>query len=84
MPQDAEAMPLVDGIAIPGHVREVRSPIDGDGARHWSPRATKRSWRSAMAAAAAGFAAWDATPVEARAAALMRAGDAAGEEPRAA
>ena len=31
----------------------------------------------------AGFAAWDATPVEARAAALTRAGDAAREEPRA-
>ena len=31
---------------------------------------------SAMAAATAGFPSWDATPREARAAALMRAGDA--------
>ena len=74
-PENAEAVPLVDGIAISGHVREVRSPIDGAviGAVAEGDAAIVTT---AMTAAAAGFAAWDATPLEARSAALTRAGDA--------
>jgi RHH-type transcriptional regulator, proline utilization regulon repressor / proline dehydrogenase / delta 1-pyrroline-5-carboxylate dehydrogenase len=75
VPHDAEAMPLVDGIAIPGHAREVRSPIDGTVLGRVT-EGDEAIVTSAMTAAAAGFAAWDATGVDARAAALMRAGDA--------
>ena len=62
--EPAEATPLVDGIAIPGRKRESHSPIDGTVARHRAAKATRRSSTAAMTAAAAGFAAWDATPVE--------------------
>jgi RHH-type transcriptional regulator, proline utilization regulon repressor / proline dehydrogenase / delta 1-pyrroline-5-carboxylate dehydrogenase len=74
-PKSSEAAPLIDGVALPGRRRAVASPIDGveigaviegDGA----------IVIAAMAAAAAGFSGWNATPAEARAAALMRAGDA--------
>ncbi len=74
-PRDAEATPLVDGIAIPGRIREVRSPIDGV-VLGTVTEGDEAIVTSAMTAAAAGFAAWDTTAVEARAAALMRAGDA--------
>ncbi len=68
------AAPLIDGIALPGIERIVTSPIDG------SPVGTVREADAAlvgaaMAAAAAGFPAWAATPVEERAAALERAAD---------
>ena len=68
------AAPLIDGIALPGIERPVFSPIDG------SPigtvgEADAAIVSSAMAAAAAGFAAWAATPLMARAAALDRASD---------
>jgi len=68
------AAPLVDGIALPGIERPVRSPIDG------APLGTVREAdaaivSAAMAAAAAGFAAWAATPLVERAAALDRAAD---------
>jgi len=70
----ASAAPLVDGIALPGIERDVTSPIDG------SPVGIVREGdetivRAALAAAAAGFPAWAATPVEDRAAALERAAD---------
>jgi RHH-type transcriptional regulator, proline utilization regulon repressor / proline dehydrogenase / delta 1-pyrroline-5-carboxylate dehydrogenase len=74
-PRDAEATPLVDGIAIPGRTREVRSPIDGV-VLGTVTEGDEAIVTSAMTAAAAGFAAWDTTAVEARATALMRAGDA--------
>jgi RHH-type proline utilization regulon transcriptional repressor/proline dehydrogenase/delta 1-pyrroline-5-carboxylate dehydrogenase len=70
----ARAAPLIDGVAVEGHHRVARSPIDdvpigdvidGDAALV----------SSAMAAAEAGFAAWSATPVTHRALALERAAD---------
>src|SRR4029077_13762009 len=70
-----EAAPLVDGVALDGHRREVISPIDGatlgDVTEGDAALAT-----AAMSAAQAGFAGWAATPVERRAAALERAADA--------
>src|SRR5262249_5093913 len=72
--KNPQAAPLVDGDALGGRRRAVVSPIDGE------PVGTVTEGDdaiviSAMAAAAAGFPAWDATPVETRAIALMRAGD---------
>ncbi len=68
----AQAAPLVDGVALPGVARELRSPIDG------SPTGTvyeadEAIARAAVAAAEAGFAAWSARPVAERAAILERA-----------
>jgi RHH-type proline utilization regulon transcriptional repressor/proline dehydrogenase/delta 1-pyrroline-5-carboxylate dehydrogenase len=68
------AGPLVDGVAIAGRSRAVVSPVDGTRVGTVA-EGDEAIVISAMAAAAAGFAAWNATPREARAAALMRAGD---------
>ena len=73
-PQAPEAAPLVDGLALAGRRRPVVSPIDGDTVGTVT-EGDEALVIAAMAAAAAGFAAWDATPCEKRAAALMRAGD---------
>ncbi len=67
-----EAAPLIDGIALPGVARMVTSPIDG------RPIGVVREGdevivRAAMAAAAAGFPSWAATPYGERAAVLERA-----------
>jgi RHH-type transcriptional regulator, proline utilization regulon repressor / proline dehydrogenase / delta 1-pyrroline-5-carboxylate dehydrogenase len=69
-----QAAPIVDGVARTGTSRAVMSPIDG------APigqviEADAATLPAAMAAAAAGFPAWAATPVEVRAAALDRAAD---------
>ncbi|MEZ5788695.1 MAG: bifunctional proline dehydrogenase/L-glutamate gamma-semialdehyde dehydrogenase PutA [Xanthobacteraceae bacterium] len=69
------AAPLIDGIELPGPERTILSPIDG------APLALVTEGDeaiviAAMMAAQAGFPAWNATPVAARAAALARAGDA--------
>src|SRR6266481_3265262 len=74
MPANAQAKPLIDGVAIAGHVRAVRSPIDG-AAVGMVTEGDEAVVRSAFAAAEAGFPAWNATPVEARAGALERAAD---------
>jgi len=76
----ARAAPLIDGIAVEGRHRTLRSPIDaidsiddvslGDVIEGDAAIVT-----SAMAAAQAGFAAWSATSVAQRAAALERAAD---------
>ena len=68
------AAPLIDDIALPGRERPVISPIDGKaiGTVHEADDAIVIS---AMAAAAAGFLAWAATPVDERAAVLERAAD---------
>jgi RHH-type proline utilization regulon transcriptional repressor/proline dehydrogenase/delta 1-pyrroline-5-carboxylate dehydrogenase len=68
------AAPLIDGIAMPGRERPVISPIDGKtiGAVREADDAIVIS---AVAAAAAGFPAWAATPVDERAAVLERAAD---------
>jgi RHH-type proline utilization regulon transcriptional repressor/proline dehydrogenase/delta 1-pyrroline-5-carboxylate dehydrogenase len=73
-PPDPMAAPLIDGIAVEGHLRSIASPIDGEVIGEVI-EGDEAIVSSAMAAATAGFAAWNATPVEARAAALMRAGD---------
>jgi RHH-type transcriptional regulator, proline utilization regulon repressor / proline dehydrogenase / delta 1-pyrroline-5-carboxylate dehydrogenase len=69
-----DAAPLVDGVALPGIEREVVSPIDGRtlGTVREADEATVTA---AMAAAAAGFPGWEATPREQRAAALDAAAD---------
>ncbi len=74
MPANAQAKPLIDGVAIAGHVRAVRSPIDG-AAVGMVTEGDEAVVRSAFAAAEAGFPACQATPVETRAAALDRAAD---------
>src|ERR1700734_3965640 len=68
------AAPLIDGIALAGRERPLISPIDEKpvGAVREADDAIVIS---AMAAAAAGFPAWAATPVDARAAVLERAAD---------
>jgi RHH-type proline utilization regulon transcriptional repressor/proline dehydrogenase/delta 1-pyrroline-5-carboxylate dehydrogenase len=69
-----KAAPLLDGVALSGIERPVHSPIDGSviGTVYEGDDAIARA---AVAAAAAGFAAWSATPLAERAAALERAGD---------
>jgi RHH-type proline utilization regulon transcriptional repressor/proline dehydrogenase/delta 1-pyrroline-5-carboxylate dehydrogenase len=68
------AAPLIDGIALPGRERPVISPIDGRTIGTVG-EADDAIVISAMAAAAAGFPAWAATPVDERAAVLERAAD---------
>jgi RHH-type proline utilization regulon transcriptional repressor/proline dehydrogenase/delta 1-pyrroline-5-carboxylate dehydrogenase len=68
------AAPLIDGIALPGRERPVISPIDGQ-AVGTVREADDAIVIAAMAAAAAGFPAWTATPVDERAAVLERAAD---------
>jgi RHH-type proline utilization regulon transcriptional repressor/proline dehydrogenase/delta 1-pyrroline-5-carboxylate dehydrogenase len=68
------AAPLIDGIAVRGHERAVHSPIDDE------PIGSVQEGDAAIVAAAlsaaqAGFAAWNATPVDARAAMIDRAAD---------
>jgi len=70
----ADAAPLIDGIAVAGHKRDVVSPID-DAAIGTVQEGDETLVASAMAAAQAGFPAWSTTPVATRAAALERAGD---------
>ena len=72
--EEADATPLIDGVAVAGRRRDVISPIDGAviGAVEEGDAAIVTS---AVAAAQAGYPAWSATLVEARAAALARAGD---------
>ena len=70
----AEAVPLIDGIAVKGRRRDVISPIDGSVAGTVQ-EGDAAIVASAMSAAQAGFAAWNATPVAERAVALERAGD---------
>jgi RHH-type proline utilization regulon transcriptional repressor/proline dehydrogenase/delta 1-pyrroline-5-carboxylate dehydrogenase len=74
VPKDAKAAPLIDGKTVSGATRPVLSPIDrtavGQVTEADAATATK-----AMAAAQAGFTAWNATPVERRAAILERAGE---------
>ena len=73
-PQKTHAQALIDGVAIAGRERPVKSPIDG------KPIGTVQEGdetivASAIAAGCAGFPAWDTTSVADRAIALERAGD---------
>jgi RHH-type proline utilization regulon transcriptional repressor/proline dehydrogenase/delta 1-pyrroline-5-carboxylate dehydrogenase len=70
----AQAAPLIDGVAVSGRVRDARSPIDGLVIGIVS-EGDAAIVHAAMAAASAGFRSWDTTPVEQRAAALDRAAD---------
>jgi RHH-type proline utilization regulon transcriptional repressor/proline dehydrogenase/delta 1-pyrroline-5-carboxylate dehydrogenase len=69
-----EAAPLIDGVAVNGRTRDVVSPIDGKvvGSVQEGDEAIVAA---AIAAAAAGFVSWNAAGADARAAALIRAGD---------
>ncbi len=69
-----DAAPLIDGVAVKGRRREVRSPIDA-GVIGSVQEADEAAVAAAMGAAQSGFAAWDAAGPEARAGVLMRAGD---------
>ncbi len=73
-PPSVGAAPLVDGVALAGRERKVRSPINGEsvGAVQEGDEAIVQA---AMSAAQAGFPAWSATSVNERAAALERAAD---------
>jgi RHH-type proline utilization regulon transcriptional repressor/proline dehydrogenase/delta 1-pyrroline-5-carboxylate dehydrogenase len=70
----ASAAPLIDGIAVGGIERSVLSPIDGD-AIGIVREGDDAIVVSAMSAAAAGFAAREATPCTERALWLERAAD---------
>jgi RHH-type transcriptional regulator, proline utilization regulon repressor / proline dehydrogenase / delta 1-pyrroline-5-carboxylate dehydrogenase len=72
--QHATAAALIDGVAVAGRERMVKSPIDGNtiGAVQEGDEAIVVA---AMAAAQAGYPAWNATPAAERADALTRAGD---------
>jgi RHH-type transcriptional regulator, proline utilization regulon repressor / proline dehydrogenase / delta 1-pyrroline-5-carboxylate dehydrogenase len=69
-----EATPLIDGVNVSGRARDVISPIDGDSVGRVQ-EGDEAIVTAAVAAAQAGFAAWSAAGVDARAAALMFAGD---------
>jgi len=70
----AAAAPLVDGSALGGRARAVKSPIDGLSIGQVT-EGDEALAAAAMAAAQAGFADWAAVPIDRRAAALDRAGD---------
>jgi RHH-type transcriptional regulator, proline utilization regulon repressor / proline dehydrogenase / delta 1-pyrroline-5-carboxylate dehydrogenase len=69
-----EAAPLVNGVALPGIARQVRSPIDG-GAIGVVREADAAIGDTAIAAAADGLPSWTAWPIEQRAAVLERGAD---------
>ena len=69
-----EAAPLIDGVALPGVERPLLSPIDGHPIGSVR-EADAQVIAAAMAAAAAGFSAWSATPCDERATTLERAAE---------
>ena len=71
----ASAAPLIGGKAAAGTTQPVRSPINGEVIGEVT-EADEGTAHAAMQAVAVGFAAWSATPVDTRAAALERAADA--------
>ncbi|WP_040618938.1 bifunctional proline dehydrogenase/L-glutamate gamma-semialdehyde dehydrogenase PutA [Rhodovulum sp. PH10] len=75
LPKDLHASPLVDGNPRPGPARPVVSPIDG-AVLGQVTEADEAGVAAAMAAAEAGFFAWDATSLDKRAKLLEGAGDA--------
>ena len=72
---EGRAAPIIDGVEVQGHHRALTSPIDGKVIGEVI-EGDAAIVISAMAAAQAGFPAWDATPVATRASVLERAGDA--------
>jgi RHH-type transcriptional regulator, proline utilization regulon repressor / proline dehydrogenase / delta 1-pyrroline-5-carboxylate dehydrogenase len=75
VPHDAQAAPVIDGVAVAGRRRAVVSPIDGLTIGSVA-EGDEALVISAMAAAEAGFADWDETPVEDRARVLECVADA--------
>jgi RHH-type proline utilization regulon transcriptional repressor/proline dehydrogenase/delta 1-pyrroline-5-carboxylate dehydrogenase len=73
-PNEPHATPIINGITIEGRRRAVLSPIDGSVVGQVSEGDAAVA-SAAMSAASAGFPAWAATPLAARAAILERAGD---------
>jgi RHH-type proline utilization regulon transcriptional repressor/proline dehydrogenase/delta 1-pyrroline-5-carboxylate dehydrogenase len=73
-PKTVDATPRVDGMALAGAGRDVMSPIDG-GVIGTVQEGDAAIVTSTMAAAQAGFAAWNDAGVAARADVLTRAGD---------
>lgn len=69
-----EAVPLIDGKPGTGTARDVLSPIDGKPVGRVT-EGDAASAEKAMAAAKAGFHAWNATPARNRAASLRQAAD---------
>jgi RHH-type proline utilization regulon transcriptional repressor/proline dehydrogenase/delta 1-pyrroline-5-carboxylate dehydrogenase len=74
LPASPEAAPLLNGVTVAGRVRAVWSPADGAAIGRVT-EGDEGVVRSAFAAAAAGFPAWDTTPLASRAAALNRAAE---------
>jgi len=68
-----EAAPLIDGVVQPGPARPVLSPIDARTVVGTVRDGDAAMASAAMSAAQAGFAAWNAKPVEQRAQILERA-----------
>ncbi|RDV03709.1 bifunctional proline dehydrogenase/L-glutamate gamma-semialdehyde dehydrogenase PutA [Undibacter mobilis] len=73
-PAFIDAAPLIDGLAVKGRSRDVLSPIDGRKVGS-IVECDEANVTAMMAAASAGFASWNATSVDVRAAALERAAD---------
>ena len=73
-PKNVDAAPLVDGVALSGALRNVISPIDGE-AIGSVQEGDAAIVTSALSAAQAGFADWNAAGAAARADSLTRAGD---------
>ena len=69
------AAPLIDGVAIAGEAARVRSPADRARQVGGVIQASAADVTRAIDSAAAAFPAWDATPVETRAACLERLAD---------
>jgi RHH-type proline utilization regulon transcriptional repressor/proline dehydrogenase/delta 1-pyrroline-5-carboxylate dehydrogenase len=72
---NAEAAPRIDGIAVAGRRRMLSSPID-NATIGWVEEGDEALVISAMAAADAGFARWNAMPLGERTATLDRVADA--------
>lgn len=70
------AAPVIDGKEVKGNKRPVVAPWDGKTEVGTVAEAGEATADKAVAAAAAGFPAWDRTPAEDRAAALERTADA--------
>lgn len=69
------ATPLIDGRSLSGPSRDIVSPIDLSTIAGSVIEATKEQADRAIVAARTGFAAWDATPADRRAARLERAAE---------
>jgi len=74
LPRPPEAVPVVDGVALPGLNRQVRSPVNETEIGRVA-EGDQAIVLAAMAAAQQGFAGWSATPLDDRAGVLERASD---------